>query len=308
MIDLTNKIFHDEDAAREHLEAQRWPDGPVCPHCGARDVTKLEGKAHRPGVYQCKVKPCREQFTVTVGSVMERSHIPLTKWVLAIQLMAASKKGVSAKQIERMLGVSYRTAWFLMHRIREAMNGVPSTGPLGGQNKVVESDETYIGGKAKNVHKLKPIPKKRPVVTLVEREGEVRARHVPDVTAKNVREHLVTQASRKSFLMTDDAPVSHSVGKEFAGHGAVNHSADEYVRLGGFIHVNTAESYHALVKRSIFGAWHAVSEQHLQRYIDEISFRWNTRIALGYDDTRRAAAIIKATEGKRLTYRRSHEA
>ena len=142
MIDLTNKIFHDEDAAREHLEAQRWPDGPVCPHCSTRDVTKLEGKAHRKGVYQCKAKPCREQFTVTVGSVMERSHIPLTKWVMAIQLMAASKKGVSAKQIERMLGVTYRTAWFLMHRIREAMNGTPSTGTLGGENKVIESDET----------------------------------------------------------------------------------------------------------------------------------------------------------------------
>ena len=238
---------------------------------------------------------------------MERSHIPLTKWVMAIQLMAASKKGVSAKQIERMLGVSYRTAWFLMHRIREAMNGMPSTGPLGGQNKVVEADETYVGGKAKNAHGDR-VPPKHPVVTLVERDGEVRARHVPDVTAKNVREHLVTMASRKSYLMTDDAPVSHSVGREFAGHGAVNHSADEYVRLGGFIHVNTAESYHALVKRSIFGSWHAVSEQHLQRYIDEISFRWNTRIALGFDDTKRAAAIIKATEGKRLTYRRSYQA
>lgn len=308
MIDLTNKIFHDEDAAREHLQAQRWPDGPVCPHCGSRDVTKLEGSAHRKGVYQCKGKDCREQFTVTVGSVMERSHIPLTKWVMAIQLMAASKKGVSAKQIERMLGISYRSAWFLMHRIREAMNGMPSPGPLGGPNKVVESDETFVGGKAKNAHNSKPIPKKRPVVTLVEREGHVRARHVPEVTAKNVREHLVTQASRKSHLVTDEGGVYIALGAEFAGHSTVNHSKDEYVRLGGFVHVNTAESFHALVKRSIFGAWHAVSEQHLQRYIDEISFRWNTRIALGFDDTKRAAAIIKATEGKRLTYRRSYEA
>lgn len=308
MIDLTNKIFHDEDAAREHLEAQRWPDGPVCPHCGSRDVTKLEGSTHRKGVYQCKVKPCREQFTVTVGSVMERSHIPLTKWVLAIQLMAASKKGVSAKQIERMLAISYRSAWFLMHRIREAMNGMPSTGPIGGENKVIESDETYVGGKAKNAHKSKGVPKKHAVGTLVEREGEVRARHIPAVTAKNVRDHLVTKASRASYIMTDDGPTSHKAAEEFRGHDTVNHSADQYVKLGGFVHVNTAESYHALVKRSIFGAWHAVSEQHLQRYIDEISFRWNTRIALGFDDAKRAAAIIKATEGKRLTYRRSYEA
>ncbi len=151
MIDLTNKIFHDETAARAHLETQRWPYGVVCPHCRSRDVTKLEGKAARPGVYQCKTKPCREQFTVTVGTVMERSHIPLAKWVMAIQLMAASKKGMSAKQIERMLGVSYRSAWFMMHRIREAMapGKVESEPPLGGKGKVVEADETYVGGKAK---------------------------------------------------------------------------------------------------------------------------------------------------------------
>jgi transposase-like protein len=160
-IDLTNPIFHDEDAAREHLEAQRWPDGPICPHCESRSVTKLEGKAHRTGLYQCKRKSCREQFSVTVGTVMERSHIPLPKWVLAIQLMAASKKGMSAKQIERMLGISYRSAWFMMHRIREAMTPALKTeGPLGGKGTVVESDETYVGGRAKNAKKGKPTPKK----------------------------------------------------------------------------------------------------------------------------------------------------
>ncbi len=216
-------------------------------------VKPLHGSSMGPGWYHCGT--CREKFTVRVGTVMERSHVPLHKWALAFRLMASSKKGMSAHQAHRTLGVTYKTAWFMCHRIREAMRDTSPKGsePLGGHNKVVEADETYVGGKAKNAHKSKGVPKKHAVVTLVEREGEVRARHIPAVTAKNVREHLVTKASRKSYLMTDDAPVAHSVGKEFAGHGAVNHSADEYVRLGGFIHVNTAESYHALVKRSIFG-------------------------------------------------------
>ncbi len=307
-VDLTNPIFHDEDKARAHLEAQRWPDGPVCPHCGEREKVKaLKGKAHRKGLYQCGRKSCRKQFSVTVGTVFERSKIPLHKWVLATHLMASSKKGISAKQIERNLGLTYKTAWFMAHRIREAMREAGAS-PIGGGNTVVESDETYVGGKAKNAHKAKPIPKKHAVVTLVEREGEVRARHIPNVTAKTVRDHLVTKADRKSHLMSDESQVYIGAGKEFAGHSAVNHSADEYVRLGGFVHVNTAESFHALVKRAIFGAWHAVSEQHLQRYIDEIAFRWNHREKLGIDDHARANAILRAAEGKRLTYRRPHGA
>lgn len=302
-IDLTNKIFHDENAARAHLEAQRWPNGPVCPHCGSTDVAKLAGEKHRPGLFSCRAKHCREQFTVTIGTVMESSHIPLNKWVLAIQLMAASKKGVSAKQIERTLGVSYRSAWFLMHRIREAMApSAGSTGPLGGEGKIVESDETFVGGKAKNVHNGKPVPPKRPVMALVERGGQMRAKHVADVTAKTVRQVLKEQVSQKSELHTDDSLVYLHVGKDFAKHESVNHSQDEYVR--DHVTTNSAESWFAIFKRGIMGSFHSVSEQHLQRYADEFAFRWNHRQSLEIDDEMRAKAIIKATEGKRLTYRR----
>ncbi|CFX28083.1 transposase [Candidatus Filomicrobium marinum] len=306
-IDLTNPIFHDDAAARAHLEAQRWPNGPICAHCGERHadkITKLEGKAHRAGLYQCKT--CREQFSVTVGTVFERSKVPLAKWVLATHLMAASKKGMSAKQIERMLGVTYKTAWFMMHRIREAMSpSATDTSPIGGTDKIVESDETFVGGKAKNAKRFKPVPKKYPVVALIERGGPMRAKHVADVTGKNVRKALVTNVSRKSMLMTDDAAVYERIGKEFYAHGKVNHSAGQYADEIGFKHINTCESYFALLKRGIMGSFHSVSEAHLQRYADEFAFRWNHRKT---DDAERANAILKAAEGKRLTYRRSGEA
>jgi transposase-like protein len=269
-LDITAKIYNDEDAAREHLEAQLWPDGPVCPHCGSVEATALKGKAHRKGLYQCN--GCREQFSVTVGTVFERSKIKLHKWVLAAHLMGASKKGVSSKQIERMLGVTYKTAWFITVRLREAMRDDVPEGGVGGQNKVVEADETFVGGKKKNVHKGKPEPKKHAVVALVERDGGMRASHVADVTAKTLRETLVTQASRKSYLMTDEATAYKGVGKEFSGHGSVNHSAQEYVR-GTFWHTNTAESFFAILKRGVYGTFHSISEQHLQRYADEFAAR-----------------------------------
>jgi transposase-like protein len=176
-IDLTNPIFHDETAAREHLESLLWPHGPACPFCGVMGgrITKMQGKTTRPGLYKCK--DCRKPFTVTMGTVMERSHVPLQKWVLAAQLMASSKKSMSAHQLHRMIGTNYETAWFLFHRLREA--AVPVTpGPLGGQNKVVESDESYVGGKAKN-EAFGPPPKKMAVFSLVERDGYVRSRHLP---------------------------------------------------------------------------------------------------------------------------------
>jgi len=222
--DLRNAIFYDDDAARQHLESMLWPSGPFCPRCGVTGdrITKLQGKSTRPGVYKCK--DCRKPFSVTVGTVMERSHIPLSKWLLAAQLMTSSKKSMSAHQLHRMLGTSYEAAWFLSHRLREAATDVDRGAALGGENKVIEADEAYIGGKARN-KAFGPPPKKMAVFTLVERDGEAQSRHVADVTAKTLREAIVTQASRKSYLMTDEALVYERLGREFAGHGTVNRSA-----------------------------------------------------------------------------------
>lgn len=274
-VDLRNPMFRDDDAAREHLKKILWPLGPHCPRCGVTGnrITKLQGKSTRPGVYKCK--DCRKPFSVTVGTVMERSHIPLSKWLLAAQLMASSKKSMSAHQLHRMLGTSYEAAWFLFHRLREAANDIDGSSPIGGEGKVVEADESYIGGKARN-KAFGPPPKKMAVFTLVEREGEAGSRHVADVTSKTLREVIVTQASRKSYLMTDEAIVDERLGREFAGHGTVNHWADEYVRTGGFHHTNTVEGFFALLKRAVYGQFHHVSEAHLHRYLAEADFKYNT--------------------------------
>lgn len=303
MTDITNPIFNDDKAARKHLETLLWPDGPVCPRCGVMGdrITKLKGKSTRPGVYKCK--DCRKPFSVTVGTVMERSHIPLSKWVLAAQLMASSKKGMSALQLQRMIDTTYETAWFLFHRLRECAID-PERGGIGGENKVVEADETYVGGKAKNAHRGKPIPKKAAVFTIVERDGEARSFHVTNVNTKTLRPILVKNASRKSYLMTDDSPVYPKVGKEFKGHGTVNHSAGEYVR-GTFWYTNTVESYFALLKRGIMGSFHSVSEAHLFRYLAEFDFRHNHR---DHSDAERADALLRGAQGKRLMYHQSSEA
>ena len=232
MTDLTDPIFNDDAAAREHLEAIRWPTGPFCPHCGeVEKIRRLEGQSHRPGLHQCNA--CREHFTVTVGTVMERSHVPLSKWVLAFHLMAASKKGMSAHQLHRMLRVTYKTAWFMAHRIREAMTD-PAPTPLGGEGKIIEADETYHG-KAENPpprrKRLGPPTKsgksgpgqKRPIVALVERGGEVRVTHMPKVSADNVAGFLRQNADRKSRLHTDESNLYPKVGTEFARHDAVKH-------------------------------------------------------------------------------------
>lgn len=302
-LDLTNKIYNDEDAARAHLEEQLWPAGPVCPHCGSFNATRLEGKSHRKGLLQCN--DCREQFSVTVGTVFERSKIGLHKWVLAAHLMGASKKGISSKQMERMLGVTYKSAWFMTMRLREAMRDKYPT-PIGGKGKIVESDETFVGGKKKNVHRGKPEPKKHAVHALVERGGEVRAKHVADVTAKTLREAIVTQADRKSEIHTDEALVYYYMGKEFAKHRTVNHSQDEYFKDGAG--VQSAEAFFALLKRGVFGTFHSISEQHLQRYCDEFAFRWNNRASLGVEDFERAVYLLKGAAGKRLTYRPTDDA
>jgi transposase-like protein len=301
-LDLRNPIFHDDNAAREHLEKLLWPFGPVCPRCGVTGdrITKLQGKSTRPGVYKCK--DCRKPFSVTVGNVMERSHIPLSKWVLAAQLMASSKKSMSAHQLHRMLGTNYETAWFLFHRLREAANDLKGSDPIGGVNKVVEADEAFIGGIARN-KAYGPPPKKYAIFTLVERDGEARSRHVADVTARTLRAAIVSQASRESYLMTDEAAVYERIGREFAGHGTVNHSADEYVRTGGFHHTNTVEGFFALFKRAIYGQFHNIGEAHLHRYLAEADFKYNHRSGLGYEDTDRAAALLRGVKGKRLLYR-----
>jgi transposase-like protein len=311
MTNLSNPIYSNDDAARAHLEAIRWPDGAFCPHCGElENVHRMEGKSHAPGLHYCR--SCRKKFSVTVGTVFERSHIALHKWLLAAHLMSASKKGISAHQLHRMLGITYKSAWFMAHRLREAMREGKPSGPLGGEGKTVEADETFIGGKEKNKHRSKRNAGniggqgKEVVFSLVERGGSVRSHHVPEVSAKTLRPILVAQIDRKSFLMTDDAGQYRHMGKEFAKHEAVNHGAGEYVR--GDAHSNTVENYFSILKRGITGTYHHVSQQHLKRYLAEFDFRYNERSGLGVSDDERAVKALKGIEGKRLTYRRTDKA
>ena len=296
MSDIHNPIFQNERTARKWLEAQIWPDGPVCPHCGSCEPTALKGKVHRPGLYQCN--DCRQQFTVTVGTLFERSKIPLSKWLMATYLLSASKKGMSTRQLSRMLGVSVKSSWFMMHRIREAMRE-SKAGPLGGANKVVEADETYVGGKAKNKAFGNP-PKKEPVVALVERDGKVRSFHIESVSRHTLRPILTREIDRASYLMTDEAGYYTRVGREYGGHGTVNHSIKEYVR-GRFWHTNTVENYFSIFKRGITGNYQWVSAKHLKRYLGEFDFRYNTRDVTDFE---RATLAAKGIKGKRLTYRR----
>ncbi len=314
-VNLTDPKFHDEDKAREWLESVRWANGAFCPHCGAVNVLRLEGKKHRPGLFYCR--DCRGQFSVTVGSVMERSHISLAKWVLAIHLMTASKKGVSAHQLGRTLDIGYKSAWFMAHRIREMMSDT-QRGPIGGEGKVVEADEAYHGKKETPVpseqRRGRPYTKggksggreKRAVVALVERGGEARAFHMNHVTAKNIRKALVSHADRKSRLHTDESNLYPKVGTEFASHETVNHGAKEYAR--GDVTTNTVEGFFGVFKRGMTGVYQHCGEQHFQRYINEFTFRYNNRSKLGIEDAERAVVALKGAEGKRLTYRRINAA
>lgn len=301
MFELTNPIYSDANAAREHLEALHWPNGPVCPRCGETErLRRASGKSTRPGVINCNT--CRKPFTVTVGTIFEDSKIPLNKWLMAFRLMAGSKKGISAHQIHRSLGITYKSAWFMAHRIREAMD--IDDGPLGGPEAVVEVDETYVGGKAKNRAYRKPAAKK-PVLALVERDGRVASRHVANVTAEKVRPLVVSKIDRASYLMTDESPIYTRMGKEFAGHGTVNHSIGEYVALGPFKHTNTVENFFSIFKRGVIGTYHHMSEAHLPRYCAEFDFRYNTRSKLGFTDAQRCDIALAGARGKRLTYRRA---
>jgi transposase-like protein len=312
--DLTDKTFTDETAARAHFEKMRWPDGPICPHCGTIDeATELRGESTRAGLYKCRA--CQKPFTATMGTLYEKSHIPLHKWLLATHLMTASKKGISAHQLWRMLGFgSYRTAWFMAHRIREGMRELfpEETGPLGGEGKTVEIDETFVGGLEKNKHRNKRKHAgtggagKEAVFSLIERKGRVRSHHVTEVSAKTLRPILQAHVDGATFIMTDEGGAAKKIGSEFEHHGSVNHGIGEYVR--GDIHINTAEGYFSVFKRGIYGTFHHISQQHLKRYLAEFDFRYNERAALGINDNMRAAKALKGVVGKRLTYDQPNKA
>jgi len=309
--DMSDPVYHDEAVARRHLELLRWPEGVTCPHCGAvSGVRALGGDSMGPGWFYCG--SCQDKFTVRTGTVWERSHIPLHKWLLASRLMASSKKGISAHQLARTLGVTYKSAWFLAHRIREAMRD-DDPQPLGGKEQIVEADET-LGGPAEYEFSNEKGWTKKPgtasrrakVISLVERGGSVRSIKVEEMKADDVRRVLLQNVSTESTLMTDEARHYQRLGKKFKRHETVNHSEGEYARKGS-ITTNTVEGFFSIFKRGVTGVFQHVSEQHLQRYLDEFDFRYSNRIALGIDDAERTTRVLKGAEGKRLTYRRLDE-
>jgi transposase-like protein len=302
---LTAPEFTDEEAAIAHVEASRWPNEIVCPLCDCDNIHKMGGKT-QAGMFVCY--GCDGKFTCRTGTVMERSHIPVHKWLLAIHLMNSSKKGMSAHQLHRMLGVTYKSAWFLAHRIREAMND-DRPAPMGGEGQTVQIDETYTGNTSKRAKSYKKgLKDKRAVVALVDpAAGRARAFHVADVKAKTVRKILTENASRKSTLVTDEALIYRKIGREFVKHERVFHKHGWYVNKRGFT-TNNVENFFNVFKRGVYGTFHHISEQHLQRYLNEFSFRYSNRSGLGVSDVQRAALALKGIEGKRLTYRRPDEA
>jgi transposase-like protein len=300
---LSAPHFHNEEAAYAFVEARIWPRGPVCPHCGGVERnSKLEGKSTRIGVYKCY--DCRKPFTVKVGTIFEASHIALRLWLQAIYLIASSKKGISSNQLHRTLGVTLKSAWFMSHRIREAMKD--SGDILGSGGGIVEADETFYGHKkgmpskpgGDNAHKI---------LSLVERDGKARSFHVANVDHRNLKPILLSQISKQSHLMTDGASHYRVLGREFARHESVNHTQGEYARKskvkGVTAHTNTVEGYFGLLKRGLVGTYHHVSEKHLQRYVTEFDFRFSNRVSLGVDDPQRANKLLRGVIGKRLTYK-----
>jgi transposase-like protein len=299
---LENPVFTDADKAREALEAVRWPNGPICPHCGVvENIAPVAGSKHRPGLYYCN--HCKGTFTVTVGTVFERSKIALNKWWLAVHLLSSSKKGISSHQLHRSLGVTYKTAWFMTHRIREAMrDGSLSSPPMGGKGKVVEADETYIGNKKHRARK-KGHGHKHAVVTLVERSGKARSFHVARTNIATIIPLVRANIAKESKLATDEAGQYVHASKHFAEHLTVDHSKEEWIR--GEAGTNTVEGFFSIFKRGMKGIYQHCGENHLHRYLAEYDFRYNNRARLGVDDAQRTVNALKGIEGKRLTYRRS---
>jgi transposase-like protein len=309
---LSQPHFHNEAAAIARLEATLWPDGPHCPRCGGLDrITPVKGG--RAGLRRCG--PCKREFTVTVGTVFERSHVKLHKWFQAAHLMASSKKGISAHQLHRTLKVTYKTAWFMEHRLREAAR-VLGMGPIGGEGKIVEADETYFAnvpeddrprvttsGRPFSKSPHYAVGRKRTVVALVERGGEVRSFSVPAATAETVVDIVRGNIDRESRLHTDESRLYRVVGREFAAHETVNHAKKEYAR--GDVTTNTIEGYFSIFKRGMKGIYQHCSAKHLHRYLAEFDFRYNERAALGVNDEARADRLIRGIVGKRLTYRDS---
>jgi transposase-like protein len=291
--------FGNEEEARKLIEKFRWPDGPVCPHCGCQEIYRLtpngnSGNHGRKGLLKCKA--CRKQFTVTVGTIFEDSHIPLHKWLIAIYLICSSKKGISANQLHRMLGITYKSAWFMGHRIRFAMTQSPLSEKL---SNIVEADETYVGGKARG-KRGRGAEKKTKVFSLIQRDGEARSFKVEDVKGKTLKKLIKENVVDTAHVMTDEFKAYNGLRKHVGKHSTVEHGKKEYVR--GIVHVNFAESYFSLLKRGILGTFHHVSEEHMPRYLSEFDYRWNRK---NKNEGEMAIEAMRNTMGKRLMYRDS---
>lgn len=314
---LSASHFTNDDAARALIESIRWPDGPVCSHCGT--VGHAYAVKGRAGLYRCAEKECRKDFTCTTGTVMERSKIALHKWMMGFYLMNASKKGISAHQLHRSLGITYQSAWFMCHRIREAMRD-GGLAPMGGAGGIVEADETYFGDIPEAKRRVSPrrakdgrpytksgrsgVGGKRAIVSLVERGGKVRSFHVAVADGETVAKIVTENVAKETRLHTDESRLYIKVGANYAAHETVNHSAKEYAR--GDVTTNSVEGYFSIFKRGMKGIYQHCDEKHLHRYLAEFDFRYNHRVKLGFSDIDRTRAAIKGIEGKRLTYRQPH--
>lgn len=308
MSNLSAPHFHNEEAAYAYVEARIWPDGPVCPHCGGYErIGKMGGKSTRIGAYKCY--QCRKPFTVKIGTIFESSHVPMRLWLQAIYLIAASKKGISSNQLHRTLGVTLKTAWFMSHRIREAMRS-GDLSPFGSGGGMVEADETFIGREPGALPGRKGCHMKNRVLSLIDRDsGRARSFVVTDFRNTTIAPILEANLAREAILMTDEAYHYRIIGRTFAGHERVNHGRDEYVRKGRpTIHTNTVEGFYSIFKRGMRGIYQHCTKKHLHRYVAEFDFRYSNRTALGVNDTARADTLLAGVVGKRLTYQTAREA